>query len=293
MIDIEVNKTLIENGHQFELSLSIHIAPQTFATIYGPSGAGKTTLLRMLAGLTTPGSGRIVVNGKAWFDSEKKIDLPAGRRGVGLVFQEYALFPNMTVRENLRFALPGGGDASIIDDLLGIMGLADLQNRMPASLSGGQQQRVALARALAPKPELLLLDEPLAALDEQMRIRLQDHLMEVHQNFGLTTLLVSHDISEIFRMSQHIYVLEGGKVVDEGSPQHIFIDNKVSGKFRFTGILLDKQPNEVVCVLSVLVGHHVIKVVSTCEEAEALAVGDKVMVVSKAFNPLVMKLKEG
>ena len=272
------------------LQLGLEIPKGQLVTVYGESGAGKTSILRMLAGLLQPEKGFIEVNGKVWLDTEKGLNLKPQQRKVGYVFQDYALFPNMTVKENLLFALKKQQDKKRVAELLELVELGDLRDRNPATLSGGQQQRVALARALVQEPEILLLDEPLSALDQSMRVRLQDYILKVHQTYGLTTLLVSHDVSEILRMSERMFVLKGGRIVKEGTPDVILSNDKISGKFRLSGTITQIQQNGVVFIISVLAGANLIKVIATAEEAQSMAKGDQVLVVSKAFNPLIKKL---
>jgi len=195
MIELSVKKRLLSAEGSLELRFETIIEEGEFVALFGESGAGKTTILRMIAGLETPDSGHIIVNGTPWFDSQKRINLPPAKRPIGFVFQDYALFPNMSVKENLRFALQKGDNPAIIDELLDTIALRELADRLPSQLSGGQQQRVAMARALVRRPRLLLLDEPLSALDHAMRHKLQDELAKLHQHFNLTTILVSHDPS--------------------------------------------------------------------------------------------------
>jgi molybdate transport system ATP-binding protein len=218
MIEINVNRKLSGANGELNLTLDTTIGQGEFVTIYGPSGAGKTSVLRMLAGLLKPDSGIIKVDGNIWFDSSKGIHRRPQLRNIGLVFQEYSLFPNMTVRGNLEFALQKGQSSGIVDDLLELTELANLAGKNPATLSGGQKQRVALARALVRKPNLLLLDEPLSALDSVMQSKLQDYLLHVHEQFRLTTILVSHDINEVMKMSKRVLILESGRVEKDGAP---------------------------------------------------------------------------
>jgi molybdate transport system ATP-binding protein len=192
-----------------------------FVCVYGPSGAGKTSVLRMLAGLLTPDDGHIVTDNTTWFDKAKKVDLKPQLRNIGMVFQEYSLFPNMTVRGNLEFALKKESSADIVDELLQLTELEQLQDQKPALLSGGQKQRVALARALIRRPRLLLLDEPLSALDSVMQAKLQDYILRVHQQFSLTTILVSHDVFEVVKMSKRVLILEEGTIKRDGPPREV------------------------------------------------------------------------
>jgi len=275
---------------KMELDVSMNISKNSLTTIFGESGAGKTSILRMISGLMLPDEGSIEVNGKTWHDSSRGINLKTQNRSIGYVFQDYALFPNMTVKENLWYALQNSQDPGIISELLDIIELENLSNRKSGTLSGGQKQRVSLARALVGQPDILLLDEPLSALDEGIRSKLQDYILRVHEKYNLTTILVSHDLPEIFKLSNQIYLLKKGKIERSGTPSEVFLSKNISGKYRFTGTIIEKTKNDVVFVIGVLVGNNLIKVIATENEGESLCIGDKVMVVSKAFNPLILKL---
>ncbi len=290
MIGCRVEKDLNASGGGIHLSLNLDIPKGALVTLYGKSGVGKTSALRILAGLLTPDTGTIVVNGKVWFDAEKKINLKPQQRKIGFVFQDYALFPNMTVRQNLEY---GGGrqsDPLLVDSLMEMVALKDLQGRLPATLSGGQKQRVALARALVQKPDILLLDEPLSALDMGIRAKLQDDILRVHREFGLTTLLISHNLGEIYRLSDRVIMMEGGKVVKEATAEELFADRDISGKFKFTGEVVRIEEAEILFIVHVLIQNQVVKVVSRASEIEGLQIGDTVLVASKAFNPVLYKL---
>lgn len=273
------------------LDLDIQIHKGDFVTIYGKSGAGKTSTFRILAGLMNPDSGKIVVDDTVWVDTAKNIDLSPQKRSMGLVFQDYALFPNMTVRENLNYALRKDADKAIVDDLLELVELMGLQDRRPETLSGGQRQRVALARALVQQPRVLLLDEPLSALDIEMRQKLQEYILKVHKEFHLTTIMISHDISEIVRMTDQVIQLEEGKVVKQGNPAEIFANIQVGGKFQFTGQVIDIVQQDFLYILTILIGRDLVKVVVDESEGASLNVGDKVVVASKAYNPIVRKIE--
>jgi molybdate transport system ATP-binding protein len=290
MIRMQIRKRLHMSGGDGDLALDIGIGVGEMVTFFGPSGAGKTTALRILAGLSEADEGLVKVNGQIWFDSARRICLPPQQRGVGFVFQDYALFPNMTVRENLRFALQDRADIKLIDELMEIMELGGLAERRPARLSGGQQQRVALARALARRPRLLLLDEPLSALDVTLRQKLQEDLLAVHRRFGVTTVLVSHDLPEVFRLSSRVFVLEQGRVLRSGTPVEVFSDRRLSGKFKLLGEVVAMAREDLVQIITLLVGNSIVKVVATEEEAQSLKLGDKVLISSKAFNPLLVKV---
>jgi molybdate transport system ATP-binding protein len=175
----------------------------------------------MLAGLLKPDSGSIRINGDVWFDSSKTVNVRPQDRGIGIVFQDYSLFPNMTVRGNLEFALQKGQSPKVVDDLLELTHMSNLHDKKPAILSGGQKQRVAVAMALVRKPRLLLLDEPLSALDSLMQSKLQDYLLHVHEKYKLTTILVSHDMSEVIKMSRRVLLLEEGRIKKDGTPLEV------------------------------------------------------------------------
>lgn len=201
--------------------VSIAIAPNEFFTLLGPSGCGKTTLLRTLAGFEQPTSGRVILDGA------DITGLPPFRRPINTVFQNYALFPHMTVAENVAFGLEKSGlgkqeIAARVDEMLSLVHLSGMQRRMPAQLSGGQQQRVALARALAPHPKVLLLDEPLSALDLKLRKGMQIELKRLQRDTGITFVFVTHDQEEALTMSDRIAVMKDGKVLQVGSPEEIY-----------------------------------------------------------------------
>lgn len=291
MIRIDVRKQLLTADGPMELDICANIDAGEFVTLFGQSGAGKTTLLRMLAGLTDPDHGTIMVGNEIWYDSARAVHRPPQQRNIGFVFQDYALFPNLSVRGNLEFALGPWQDRALVDELLELMGLGPLQHRRPADLSGGQRQRVALARALARQPRILLLDEPLSALDANTRLRLQDELLGIQRRLGLTTVLVSHDLSEVFRLSDRVLSIERGRLVRQGSPLSVFGDLLVSGKMEFVGEVLAIERNDVVYAVSVLVGNRILNVIAADEEIGDLRVGDPVLLHSKAYQPMLQRIR--
>jgi molybdate transport system ATP-binding protein len=222
MININIDKRLIGGDGPFMLKVSAVVERNELVTIYGPTGAGKSSVIRMLAGLLQPDHGNITVDNHVWFDSDSKVFIQPQHRDIGMVFQDYALFPNMTVRENLEFALAKNQNGKIIGELLEVSNLTNLQDNYPALLSGGQKQRVALTRALVRKPKVLLLDEPLSALDSKMRSGLQDYIIEFHKRFELTTILISHDLQEVLKMSKRVLMLENGQLT-EVTPQQLLV----------------------------------------------------------------------
>jgi putative spermidine/putrescine transport system ATP-binding protein len=202
--------------------VDLRVSEGELVTILGPSGSGKTTLLTMIAGLGDPTSGRIRIGGR------DVTFLPAAKRNVGLVFQSYALFPHMTVEANVGFplAVRGLGRAEARDrvgDALRMVRLAGFERRRPSQLSGGQQQRVALARAFVFEPEILLLDEPLGALDRKLREEVQVELRELQRSLGITTILVTHDQEEALSLSDRIMVLDEGRVQQVGTPEEVYL----------------------------------------------------------------------
>jgi molybdate transport system ATP-binding protein len=289
MVEVSISKKLHAVGGVINLEVAFEIQKGDFIAIAGPSGAGKTTLLRCIAGLSKPDKGLISIHNTTWFNSKEKSDLKVVNRKIGFVFQDYALFPNMSVKENLEYALEKGQDKSFVSELLNAFEIDEFKDRDPNSLSGGQKQRVAIARAIVRKPDILLLDEPLSALDPLMRHRMQEFILTIHRRYHLTTLMVSHDVSEIFKLSDRVIVLEDGKITKQGKPSDVFISSQVSGKFKITGEIVGIEKQDVVYIISVLVGSDIIRVIGG-EESLALKTGSKVMVVSKAFNPVIIKI---
>jgi molybdate transport system ATP-binding protein len=213
----------------FELAVRLSVGSETMALV-GPSGAGKTTVLRAIAGLRRPDRGRIALGERIWFDAEAKVDLPPERRSVGLVFQEYALFPHMTVRANVGF----GGEARV-DDLLERLRIAHLAGERPGSLSGGERQRVAVARALARDPDVLLLDEPLAALDAHTRAAVRAELQDVLAELALPTLVVTHDFRDAAALAGRIGVIVDGRLRQEGTAAQLVAHPADAFVAAFTG----------------------------------------------------------
>ncbi|MDE1919985.1 MAG: ATP-binding cassette domain-containing protein [Candidatus Omnitrophica bacterium] len=290
MIRLRLKRRMHTPQGQEWIDVDLNIDRGEFVALFGKSAAGKTTLLRMLAGLTRPQEGYIEVDGEIWFDSRRKIDLPVQQRRTGFVFQDDGLFPHMTVRRNLEYACGDKADHDMIYEWTAVMGLKGMEDRKPSQLSGGQKRRVALARALLSKPKMMLLDEPLSGLDLHARLDVQDEIIKAWRKTGITTILVSHDLSEVFKMSQKIFVIEQGRITASGSPQDVFINRELSGKFRFTGQIIDIQRDGVVNILTLCVGNHLTKVVAGDEEISGLAVGSRVIVAAKAFNPLILKV---
>ena len=214
-------------------------AGNTAAAILGASGCGKSMTLRCIAGVVKPDSGRIVLDGRVLFDSEKGIDLPPQQRNVGLLFQNYALFPNMTVEQNILCALKKEKDSAArkaaCRAALRAMRLEELAHRLPSELSGGQQQRTALARILAGKPRILMLDEPFSALDSYLREEVEGEVGSLLSTFDGTALLVTHDRDEAYRLCREMIVMDGGEVLRAGTTKEVFADPRRLTAARLTG----------------------------------------------------------
>ncbi len=217
------------------LGVDLDIAPGEFVSLLGPSGCGKTTALRVLAGLERATGGTIT------FDGGDVSATPTHKRDIGMVFQSYSLFPHLRVRENTAFGLRRRGvgaaeAARRADDALDLVGLAHLADRFPHQLSGGQQQRVALARALVTEPRVLLLDEPLSALDAKVRVQLRDEIRRIQLRLGITTVFVTHDQEEALAVSDRIAVMSAGRIEQIGTPEDLYLRPATPGVAAFVGI---------------------------------------------------------
>lgn len=269
MIDIDAKIDLNTSNGRREAHYKLHIKTDEFITLFGKSGAGKTTLLRLIAGLETPKSGKIVVDNEIWFDSDKKINLPPQKRGAGFVFQNYALFPAMNVEKNILYGCKTGEQKKSLPKLLAITELENLASSYPHQLSGGQKQRVALARALINEPKILLLDEPLSALDNEMRLKLQDELLTIHREFKIPALLVSHDVAETIKLSDRVAMIKDGTINKFDTPINIFRDNESDGLF---GEIIKIEKNS----LSVLVGSSIVSMDMNDKDTLSYKIGDKI-----------------
>lgn len=242
---VQVDGLLKKFGHHGEVIgadyVSFEAKENGITSLLGPSGSGKSTILRLVAGLETPDGGRVILGGK---DVTK---VPVRERNIGFVFQNYALFNHMTVAENIAFGLsvkkrPKDEIEATVQELLGLVRLQGYGRRLPNQLSGGQRQRVALARALAPNPSVLLLDEPFGALDTKVRIELRDFLHALHEEKQVATLLVTHDQEEALELSDHVVLLNNGRVEQAGSPDDLyehpatgFVASFLGGALHFKG----------------------------------------------------------
>lgn len=218
-IYIDVRKEMTTTEGKNMLNIRREISGGDFICLVGHSGSGKTTLLRILSGLLTPDEGVIRVGGTTWFDSTTRINLKPQQRSIAYMFQDLALFPNMTVAQNIGYA-QRAHNPTHINELLDIFGMKGLATQKPGKLSGGQKQRVALARALASSPQILLLDEPLSSIDQEMREALQSEILKAHEYLNSTSIMVTHDLPEARRMANEIIKIKNGLIVETDETDH-------------------------------------------------------------------------
>ncbi len=232
-------------GDAFSLEIEEVLPGQGITAVFGPSGSGKTTLLRCVAGLLRPDEGHLRVNGELWQDDT--VFLPSHRRPLGYVFQEASLFPHLTAAGNLRYAMKRAGvtdNDPLYRQATGIMALAALLDRYPSQLSGGERQRVAIARALLIRPRLLLLDEPLAALDAARKREVLPYLEELHATLDIPALYVSHALDEVASLADHALLLAEGRVVAQGPATAVFADLGTAADTNEPGVLLEGTVSE-------------------------------------------------
>ncbi|WP_418184683.1 ABC transporter ATP-binding protein [Aliarcobacter vitoriensis] len=279
MIKLDIKKELHGSSGKMLLEVDLNINSGEFIALSGVSGSGKTTILRTLAGLEEA-NGEIIVDNEIWLND--KISKPIQKRDIGFVFQDYALFPNLCVIDNLLYVTK---DKELAKHLLNLTDMYELKNRYPNSLSGGQKQRVSLCRALMKRPKLLLLDEPLSALDPSMRVKLQNDILTLHKEFNTTSIMVSHDPSEMYKLASRVLVMSNGQIVEDGLPKDILLKTKGSQKFSFEGELLDIKKVDVINVAIIAIGQQIVEVVISENEAQNLEIGQIVNVSTKAFTP--------
>ncbi|BDL85699.1 sulfate/molybdate ABC transporter ATP-binding protein [Campylobacter jejuni] len=289
MIKIDIKLPINTAKGKKQLELNTCLKANEITAIFGESGAGKTTLLKIIAGLIKPEFGRIEVGDELWFDTQKNVNLAIQKRKIGFVFQDYALFPNMSVKENIFYAATSKQKA---EELLSLMNLENLAKIYPKNLSGGQAQRVALARALAREPQILLLDEPLSALDFKMRSFLQDELVKILQHFKITTLLVSHDLAEIYKLSHRILELSDGKIIKDARINEFFTSSNLSAKLRLSATLLEMKKSDILVIFTLLLNQDIVKITLSEEEFlksyKDVKIGDTLLLSIKAFNPIIV-----
>ncbi|EPM2953807.1 sulfate/molybdate ABC transporter ATP-binding protein [Campylobacter jejuni] len=289
MIKIDIKLPINTAKGKKQLELNTCLKANEITAIFGESGAGKTTLLKIIAGLIKPEFGRIEVGDELWLDTQKNINLAIQKRKIGFVFQDYALFPNMSVKENISYAATS---KQKVEELLSLMNLENLAKIYPKNLSGGQAQRVALARALVREPQILLLDEPLSALDFKMRSFLQDELVKILQHFKITTLLVSHDLAEIYKLSHRILELSDGKIIKDARTNEFFTSSNLSAKLRLSATLLEIKKSDILMIFTLLLNQDIVKITLSEEEFlrtyKNVKIGDTLLLSIKAFNPIIV-----
>ncbi|GAL84322.1 GTPase [Sporocytophaga myxococcoides] len=286
MYKIQVVKELHSSEGKMVLDVDISVKQGSFTSIVGKSGAGKTTILRMLAGLVKPDKGSIHSGEEIWFDSNTRKNKIPQDRSIGFVFQDFALFPNMSVLENLK-CVQSEKDERQIQELLSLTGLTGLAACRPEALSGGQKQRLAIARALVRKPKLLILDEPFSAIDQDTRLRLQQEILRIHKLYNLTTILVSHELADVLRLSDHVIEIGNGKILRQGRTDLFFFNEGKTDQFRMTGQIVDLFFESEEYYANVIAGNMLIKVKV---DDTSFNIGDIVHLALNDFNPTIKRI---
>lgn len=269
MISIVLQKELDGAGGTIYLDVDIQVQSGSIVALMGPSGAGKTSILRMLSGIQTPDAGKIEVDGAVWYDRGRSIFMRPQERNVGLVFQDLALFPHMSVIDQIRYAASNDQEHKV-DELLSMMDLTKLRSKKPGQLSGGQQQRVALARSIIQSPKLLLLDEPLSALDYDMKVLMRDYIKKVHERYGMTIILVSHDRQDVLDLCDQAYYLVEGKITRQGKPGKLSMINRLS----VLGEVVDKRKQDDAWLVTIEQDGH--QSIIRIADASDISVGDQI-----------------
>ncbi len=288
MLSIDLKKT----WNDFELDVSFDIPRGKITALFGPSGAGKSSVLRLISGLEIAEQGVISNGNETWFDREKGIHLNPQQRSVGFVFQDYALFPHMTVQKNVAYGIKEKWRREEIKDLIAIAGLSGYERYYPAQLSGGQKQRVALIRAIARKPDILLLDEPFSALDWQTRVQLQEDVKNIIKQFNVTTLYVTHEVTEVYKLANNVIVLESGKEVKRGTPEEVFLGKRLSTRVQITGKVVGIEHDSIMASVTIIHADQFFKTLIDTEELKSLnlSIGDDVIVGVKSSDVILFKI---
>ncbi len=291
MLNIDIKKQLNGQHGAFELNVHVSLEEGSFVALYGPSGVGKTTLLQCLAGLTQAQTMNIQFKNQIWADTAAKINLSPQSRKIAYMFQDNTLFPNMTVRENISFGLRKGGNKKMVNTLIEMMDLGELQHHKPEILSGGQKQRTALARTLVSEPCLMLLDEPFSALDAETCSRLQTEILRMQKQAGITTIIVSHHVGEIYKLSSRVLKMQKGKIVEDGDPVDVLSLQHGHQALHVEGKILAIAPVDDAYLLTVLADDEVMHITSSRDEAANFNVDESVLLVAKASNLEIKKLE--
>lgn len=288
MLSINLKKT----WNDFMLDVSFDIPRGKITALFGPSGAGKSSVLRLISGLEVAEQGFISNGNESWFDKARGINLHPQQRSVGFVFQDYALFPHMTVEKNVAYGIKEKLRRKEIKELIALVDLSGYERYYPAQLSGGQKQRVALIRAIARKPDILLLDEPFSALDWQTRIQLQDDVKNIIEQFHVTTLYVTHDVTEVYKLAGNVIVLESGKGVKQGTPEEVFLGKRLSTRVQVTGKVVGIEHDSIMASVTILHSDQFFKTLIDTEELKSLnlRIGDDVIVGVKSSDVILFKI---
>ncbi|HQU31539.1 MAG: ATP-binding cassette domain-containing protein [Planctomycetia bacterium] len=288
MLKVSIKKTWKE----FRLKADFEIPHEKITALFGPSGSGKSSILRLISGLERADGGMIHKGEEVWYDESKAINIIPQQRSVGFVFQDFALFPHLTVERNVTYGIKEKKRLKEAKDLLSLAGLSGYERYYPAQLSGGQKQRVALIRALARRPDILLLDEPLSALDWETRRQLQEDLKRIIQQLRITTLYVTHDVTEVYKLADYVIVLESGKVVKRGTPEEIFMGRRLSTRIQVVGKVVDIESDSIMAAVTVMHEDQYFKTLIDTEEVRRLnlVIGDDVVIGAKSSDVILCKV---
>ena len=290
MLEFDLSKQFGKGKSSFLLDVKAELPVGKIIGVFGPSGAGKSSLLRLISGLEKPDRGFLKIKKEVWSDTAQKVFLKPQQRSVGYLFQAYSLFPNMTIFENLTFAAGKNKHTKELKELLIATQLIDKKDQYPISLSGGEQQRAALARALVRRPSLLLLDEPLAALDDAIRASLQSYILELHERFQPTTLLVSHDRSELAKLCDLVIEIKEGKIIQMGNPTILFGDVEMIDLTKGSFKILTLTRNNDNLIVEIVADKKKIKMALNSTTWPALKSGDTIQLTGGEFTLLSTKI---
>lgn len=287
-----LNICLKKTWNTFGLDVAFEIPYGKVTALFGPSGAGKSTVLRLISGLETADEGMVSHGKEVWFDKAAGVNLPPQQRSVGFVFQDFALFPHLTVERNIAYGMRDKKRLKEVKNLLSLVGLSGYERYYPAQLSGGQRQRIALIRALARQPDLLLLDEPLSALDWETRRQLQEDLKRIIKQFQVTTLYVTHDVTEVYKLADYVVVLEAGRVVKQGTPEEVFMGKRLSTRIQVVGKVVGIESDPIMAAVTIIHEDQYFKTLIDTEEVHRLnlMVGDDVVIGAKSSDVILFKI---
>lgn len=284
MLKVDICKIFKNKHNDFKLQAKFEIQQGEFLAIFGKSGSGKTTLLKVIAGFEKA-LGFCEFNNEIFFNQKQFLSIQ--KRNIGFLFQDYALFENMNVEQNLLFAK---NDQKFTNELLELLNLSSHRKNHILELSGGQKQRVALARALMRKPKLLLLDEPFSALDNEIKLNLHDYLLNIHKIYNITTILITHDVSEAYKLANKVIILDQGQIIKQGNPSEVFLKTQGSQKFAIKARILKLQPQDSIIVVILSIGSQITQIALSPLEAQNLKENDEVIISQKAFGLNLIKI---